>query len=103
MSNVLWSNLAGFPGFISQRMDWGYFHLSVFASGMYLFNIIVISLANGRFNGHFVFGNPTLISALTNFPLLTLIYFAALLELMDMKFLFRRAMSILKKKDMLRN
>ena len=77
---------------MTQKMDWHYFHLSVFASGMYLFNVIVVSLSNGRFTL-----NSSLASALTNFPLLTLVYVTALLELMDMKLLFGGAVSRLKR------
>jgi len=98
MSFVLWNHVMDFARFLTQKMDWHYFHLSVFASGLYLFNIIVVSLSNGRFT----LLHSTLTSALTNFPLLTLVYITALLELMDMKVLVGGAVSKFKKKNSVR-
>jgi len=95
MSFALWNHLVDFSRFFTQKMDWHYFHLSVFASGMYLFNVIVVSLSNGRFT----LLSSTLTSALTNFPLLTLVYVTALLELMDMKVLFGGTVKMLKKRS----
>ncbi|MHB1867993.1 MAG: hypothetical protein ACYCPP_03510 [Nitrososphaerales archaeon] len=99
MSFVLWNHVLDFARFLTQKMDWRYFHLTIFASGLYLFNIIVVSLSNGRFT----LLHSTLTSTLTNFPLLTLVYITALLELMDMKVLVGGAVSKFKKKNIVRN
>jgi hypothetical protein len=98
MSFAVLSQLVDFSRFIAQKMDWHYFHLSVFASGMYLFNIIVISVSGGRLT----LINSTIVTAMTNFPLLTLVYVTALLELMDMKVLFGGALSRIKKRSAIR-
>jgi hypothetical protein len=72
-----------FAHFIIRKIDWRYFILCGLASAMYLFNVAASYLVHA----HPGIASSVIASAVTNFPLLTLIYITALFELLDARIL----------------
>jgi hypothetical protein len=69
--------------FVAKKIDWQYFQLCAIISAMYLFNMIAVSFLETRVS----FANSILARIVTSYPLLTLIYLAALFEMFDLKLL----------------
>jgi hypothetical protein len=80
---------------VVQNMDWRYFQLSAVVSGMYLFNIVAISLTGGRV----ALMSSTLTKVITSYPLLTLIYVTALFEMLDLKIVVGTVVARIRKKS----
>jgi len=78
-----------FVRFIARKMDWRYFALTGLASAMYLFNVAASYLVHV----HPGIATSVFLGAVTNFPLLTLIYITALFELLDARILAGRLFS----------
>ncbi len=83
MNYPIVNHVSDFLTFVARKIDWRYFVLCGLASAMYLFNV----LASYIVQGHPGLVGSVLVNTVTNFPLLTLIYFTALFELLDAKIL----------------